>query len=837
MIMQRTARHPGRSAKRGDHAANNNPGGNIMSSKKRAMRRLPLLAGSSLAVAGLSAFPSMGVALTPTAALAANECGDPAANGTGADTFICTGDFGAITYPATSGNLTLRLQGPVTVTGGIAVTPTGTNSVTINRLADATAGSGDPSISNSAGAAINVDRSTGGTIALTLTDADAGDEPQAITGTTAGIRTRNAGTGATNITFGITLGLGSPISDNGTVTASNGIGIDTGTTGTGAITITLNQMTVTGSTAAVSAFGGGNVTLHNGGNTAANARSRLEGRVLFTNTGNTTFSNIGDWAFEGTSTLRDTSVLTGSATLTSQGLITTTGETATIDFGQGTGTFNNDGFLVPGSAPGSSTLTLAGVDTWNNRGQVIFGLGADLNSDGEANDRIVLTNGTAATFNGIEEIGPLSLLVMDVDFRASQDSCEAAITADCLDLRGHNTAGTSAIQVNMAAPGVTAERIVLVDVDGAGTDDIVFRLSEDSPGFRDLGDGLVDGGLFLYELTHDDAAKQHVLTVAGVDEESVEINLFGRSALPVWDTATGSWFDRQADLRKSLRGLDGDSSIGTWIRVAGAFANEREVSFLELGGDRVDVVTNNTQDTVAITGGIDLLSGIDGDSAWVAGVTFGKVTSELDLKESPAALEYDGHSLGAYISYASQSLFLDAIMNSTKLDADYEGLSLGMDLEGEVDSLGYRLDGGWRFAWGDGVFLEPIATLAYVKTQISDLPIASGVAAEFGDITSLRGAVGARLSGDVDFGGLSLQLAGLGRVWEEFDGETNSAISTGLGDFEFADLETNGTTGEVGLSVGLFGLDGRLSAQLASGVKFREQYQSLDVSLGARYQW
>ena len=819
-------------------ANNNNSGGNIMSSKKRATRRLPLLAGSSLVAASAAVFAFAGASLAPSLAVAANECGDPTTNGASADTFICTGDFGAITYPATSGNLTLRLQGPVTVTGGIAVTPTGTNSVTINRLADATEGSGDPSISNTAGAAINVDRATGGTITLTLTDADAGDEPQAITGTTAGIRTRNADTGATNITFGITLGLGSPISDNGTVTASNGIGIDTGTTGTGAININLAQMIVSGTTAAVSAFGGGDVSLANGGFNPQENRSRLEGRVLFTNTGNTTFTNRGDWAFEGTSTLRNTSVLTGSATLTSAGLITTTGETAAINFGQGTGTFNNDGFLAPGSAPGSSTLTLAGVDTWNNRGQVIFGLGADLSSDGEGNDRIVLTNGTAATFNGIEEIGPLSLLVMDVDFTASQASCAAAVTADCLDLRGHNTAGTSAIQVNMAAPGLSAERIVLVDVAGSGTDAITFRISEESAGFRDLGEGLVDGGLFLYELVHDASAKQHVLLPAAVDEEAVEINLLSRAALPAWDATTGSWFDRQADLRNTLRGrAGGGMSPGGWLRVAGAFANHNEVSSLQVGGDRVDVITSSTQDTVAVVGGIDLVGSMDAGAAWVGGVTFGQVSSELGLKESANSMELDGFSLGAYLSYVGEHLFLDAIMSTTQLDAEYDGQSLGIALSGEAETLGYRLEGGWRMAWSEGVFFEPIASFSYVKTDLNEMPIASGVSAEFDSLTNLRGSLGARLSGDIPMGGVTLHLAGLGRVWEEFDGETHSSVNSGFGDFKFADLEADGTTGEVGLSLGLFGMDGRLSAQLAGGVKFREQYQSVDVSLSARYQW
>ena len=84
---------------------NKNPGGNTMSLKKSATRRLSLLAGSSLIAATLSTFVVTGVALTPATAFAADECtpvpptlgngpgavsDDPSLNGTAADSFACS---------------------------------------------------------------------------------------------------------------------------------------------------------------------------------------------------------------------------------------------------------------------------------------------------------------------------------------------------------------------------------------------------------------------------------------------------------------------------------------------------------------------------------------------------------------------------------------------------------------------------------------------------------------------------------------------------------------------------------------------------------------------------
>lgn len=802
-------------------ADNNNSGGNTMSSNKSATRRLSLLTGSSLIVAGAAMAALAGA---PATAWAANECGDPSANGGSNDTFTCEGTFPSIIYPDTDGNLRLRLRGPVTVTGGLSVTATGTNTVTIDRLNGGDPG--DPSITNNAGAGIDVDRTTGGTVSIDLRDNDNGDGPISVSGTTAGIRVRNAGTASTTLTIGRTT------QDGGlaTVTASSGAAYDFATTGTGAITINTGAV-VTGATAAIRVVSGNNVTINQAAGTLAGSIGGvLNGRFLLDNTGNTTFNNDGEWRFGGTSTLRDTSVLTGTATFNNDRITVTSDGASTIDFGQATGILSNSGYLGVGGEAGASTLTLQGLDTWDNTGQVIFGITEGFVSDGETNDRIVVSNDTAATFTG----DVASELFMDVNFTASQDSCAAAVTADCLDLRGHNTAGVTGVVVNPVSVGVSAERIVLVDVAGDGIDEGVFTISDQSANFRPFGTGMVDTGLFLYELTHDEDAQQHVLMVSGVDEEGVQLNLAGRAAFTAWDTATGAWFGRQADMRNSLG--NGTGSHGWWVRGVNSSVNQTLISQLEFGGTSVDSITSHVQDSSAIVAGVDLVGAIDGSSAWVFGLTAGKADSEFKFKENSNNFEFDGYMMGAYASYLTKDLFIDATVNALRMDTTYVLPSIGLELEGDATSLGYRIEGGLRWDWGEGVLFEPMATLSYVTTDLGSVAIAPGVSVDYDSVSDFRAALGARLSGDVPFNNFTVRLAGLGRIWQAVNGDTESAIATPFGDFGFTD-ETDDTTGEVGLSVGIFDAGGRFTVQADSGVMFRDDYQNVKLSVGARYQW
>ncbi|MCE3289773.1 MAG: hypothetical protein K0R83_1785, partial [Caulobacter sp.] len=212
-----------------------------MSVTNRARRRVSLLASSSLVaaslLAGVAGLTSLAVA--PGVALAADECGDPSANAGANDVLTCAGAYANIDYTATTnGNLTLNLEDGVVVTNGIAVTGNAGEILTV-RATTNVVGSGDPTVVNPAGYAINV-QGQGATVNIDLRSSDVGVDglPGPDIGTTRGINATNS------------VGTVQVRMNEGAVNASAGFGINA--VGVDGVVINLtNGTTVTASGAAV----------------------------------------------------------------------------------------------------------------------------------------------------------------------------------------------------------------------------------------------------------------------------------------------------------------------------------------------------------------------------------------------------------------------------------------------------------------------------------------------------------------------------------------------------------------------------------------------------------
>jgi len=809
-------------------------------SASRTRLRLSLLSGGSL-LSALVLAGAGGLALTPSIALAANECvptsptlAAPGDNGATADTYVCSGSYSSVAY-TTNGVFTLRLQNnATTTTGGVTITGGTGNNITVNRLADSPAASGDPSLTSTSGPGLWVTNFGTGSINVNLSDTDAdADTPMAIYGTSAGVLLERSGAGSTTFS-----------SSNGTISASAGSGLDVTSSGTGAVNVTngsavsasaygiragsatgnvtiTNNGQVDAATGAILVTGGTNATITNG------ATGILTGAATLSNTGAVSFTNNGTWTLAGTSSLG-----TGATTLTNSALsrIVISGA-ATLDFAAGADTFVNAGALVAGvGTEGASTLTLLGLETWNNSGQLLFGEGAlSGTSDGVANDRIVAA-GTLFTGSGG------STLVMDVDLSADQASCATAVTADCFDLRGSSTAGATSILLNLVGSSLaTAERVVLVDVAGAGTSGAGhFTLSEDSSGYRSMGAaGAVESGLYFYGLGYDTAAKQHFLEPMAFGGKALDLARISRAASEPWRTATGMWHDRQVDLRDDVaRDAVGP---GAWLKLAGNVVNQDGLARLDLGTEEVTYNTSFRQSTTAIVGGVDLMRMYSGDSAWVLGLTAGKLNSTLEYRVGASDLELDGHSLGAYATLVTGRLFVDAIVNSTSLDLTHN--DSGQSFSGAAKSLGYQVESGYRIfeANDGGAYIEPLAAFSYVRTQVDDLAIGP-VSASFGEGASMRLGVGLRVAGDMKTEALTARMAVTGRLWQEVDGKHETTLGASFGETRFIDNGMN-TLADVGVSIGLLRPGGPLSANLAYSLKFGQDYQSSDASIGVRVRW
>ena len=214
------------------------------SASRIVRRRLSLLASSSLVAASLMA--GMGgvavLAVAPTAAFAANECGDPAVNGGAADTFVCAGPIaGGVSY-VSDGNLTLQMEDGVNVTGGINVMGGLGDTLTIRSITTVP-GAGDTTVANAGGTAIRAQSAGSASVIVDLRNNDAGDGPTNISGGR-GIQIINA-TGAGRVLMNggsITTTAGNAIDINAaggaqvslvntTVNANNGNGVRIQSTG------------------------------------------------------------------------------------------------------------------------------------------------------------------------------------------------------------------------------------------------------------------------------------------------------------------------------------------------------------------------------------------------------------------------------------------------------------------------------------------------------------------------------------------------------------------------------------------------------------------------------
>ncbi len=746
-------------------------GKSMSPSNRRAARgRLSLFAGGSLAAATIAVLSAGGAVLAPTAARADNECGNPATNAAAADTFQCTdaAPFAAITYPSTSGNLTLQLQNDVTVTtGGIVITPTGANTVTISRIADSPALSGDPQITSTTGAGISVVRPSGfnGNITVNLSDNDATDTPMSVTGTTYGIRLINAGTGVTTLT-----------TTNGTITATTGVGVQLGTVGTGNTTFT-NGSTVSGATGAVQFVGTGNASVSNTPNGV------ILGKVTFENTGTVTFTNSGVWRSEGESNL-----------------------------GSGTSSLNSSGVLaISGATQGAATLTLSNLETLGGGGRILFGANSgNTATDGVANDRLV----TTATMTGAAR------LEMDVVLGGAQADCSAAVTADCVDLRGGSATGTATILLNpVAGAGAMGVRQVLVDASGAGlVSNGAFALDPTNAGYR--ADGVIDTGAITYHLINDTAAKQSYLTRVP-DREPAQLAHLGETARAAWDMTADAWLGRQSGLRG---GEEGGAAV--WVSALyGSVANDLAQGFT---GGAVLHDTSYRQTSQGLVGGADVFSA----EGWKAGVMAGYVTSEVDYVESPASHEMKGYSLGAYGSLTAGGFYADAIASYGKLDVDASLLAA----EGEATTFGVQAEAGYRFVTPAGIaVIEPLLALAYVSTSLDEGTFAAdGWTIGFDDATSLRGAVGLRLSGEVGEA-VTTRFSFTGRVWQEFDGEAGVRLAGGGVADGFVYEDERDVLGDVAFAMSINGLAPGLSLDATARLKMKDNYSAGGIGIGVRY--
>ena len=186
--------------------------------------------------------------------------------------------------------------------------------------------------------------------------------------------------------------------------------------------------------------------------------------------------------------------------------------------------------------------------------------------------------------------------------------------------------------------------------------------------------------------------------------------------------------------------------------------------------------------------------------------------------------------------------FIDGIINGNFLNTQNNIPSLPVpptpfSTEGNVTSYGGQIEAGYQMALGTTGFWEPLFSLSYVHTDFDNLSLGVSGTANYLSTVSFRGSLGARIGMTSDFQYYKIKLALTGRIWNEFDGDNRTIIISG-GPSNFAWTDSfDGTFGELGLSGNLFSTSNGLTAFANAGVKFKDNYQNTNVTVGFRYQW
>jgi len=210
--------------------------------------------------------------------------------------------------------------------------------------------------------------------------------------------------------------------------------------------------------------------------------------------------------------------------------------------------------------------------------------------------------------------------------------------------------------------------------------------------------------------------------------------------------------------------------------------------------------------------------------------------SNVDFSAVPTSAEYQGVMLGLYATYLTkEGFFLDGQFKANLMDVDMVIPTLGfVQSDINVENYGFSLDAGYRV--GGHLFVEPLATLMYVDTQIDDLAIA-GSTVTFDGGSSFRGSLGLRMGGKTnEVDSQFIELSVISRVWDEFSNDNDVTITTGGSSLTLSEKELE-MFGEVGGSLNVIDLATGWSGFLNGGLKFNDAYSSANVTGGIRFQW
>jgi len=742
---------------------------------------------------------SEGIRATSTGGAAVATVGTLLTNGVNARGIVVTGAQGAIVN-----------YGTITTTGdgatGIAI-PAAVPLLGIIASSTATVtGTGRISTTGTKADAINVNATGAVTVSTTATVATTGDKSRgivarggaAVSVTAAGVTT--LGTGSTAVGAVSTGGsVGVTLSGVNSAKLADGVAIAAATTA--------NLTLVAGS----SLNGGDNgATITSGTGTSVNNAGTLGGNVyaLAVTGGAANVTNSG--TINGALALTDnadTVVNSGSFNanvasnygagndqFTNSGVYNAnTG----ADFGAGTDTFTNSGtFRVLANSATAGTITLAGLETYNNSGLV------DLRN-GHTGD-ILSIPGAYKGSGG-------AMLALDVKLVG------VGSTGDQLRIGGAATGSTlvalNALNTTPAVLGAT----VLVQAGAASSANAFF-----------IADASVDQGLVQYGIAYNPTTFAYSLVGApGVGVYRTAI--FAEGVRNLWLQSGDAWTGHMRELRDNIA-ANGTGGAGgrIWAQTLGQVEERTNTRAITSLGVTSQVNLGYKQDYFGGQMGVDFGSG-----GFAFGVTGGYLNSNLNFANSADRINFDDVNGGVYANYSMGGFFINAL---GKYDY-YWGRNnsqtgrYSRDMKGSI--YGAKAEIGYRF--GTTLFIEPAASLSYTHADIGDFTVASG-AFDFDAQDGVRGKGGARIGYTMSAGPAKLSFYGGGNYVHEFKGEDRVSFVSGGQTVTFANTRM-GDYGEGTLGLNIGSDHGKISGFFEARYANGGDYEGYGGRAGVRFRF
>lgn len=461
----------------------------------------------------------------------------------------------------------------------------------------------------------------------------------------------------------------------------------------------------------------------------------------------------------------------------------------------------------------------------------------------------------AAQFYGSDEVEDgTSFIALDVDFSPGPmpfvDFPEQA-RADNFMMYGP-VYGHTGVIVNNINPGSTEKVGDSIEIGRSMYDDSEeggFYLAPNQPGYIEVdGVGAIQDGLYAWYLDTEWEEGANYFLVSAFGPQAVQMPSLITAAQGVWYETAGVVRDHVYGQHFPVAGAGGagaDLPVGMepqqvasapetaiWGKISGSWTQQDTTVEQEVfPAPPITIDTSFVQNTFSMLAGADFQPMGAGGPIRV-GVFGGYVSSAVDFDSYGASGTISGGTLGAYAAYTDGGFYLDAQGKVDLLSLNYSA-PIGPDTDAAVTSIGIEANTGYRADMGS-MFIEPVASVAYVNTNIDDMSVGTA-SVDFSNGNSLRGGLGVTVGTTIDTGNdTTTELALLAKVWNEFEEANTVTISDGVGGtVEFQD-NISGVFGEVRGTATVTSGDQSLSGFASAGARFNDQFVTVDGKLGVR---